>query len=361
MSDTKVLLVGNGLSRGFDANFEMSALTARVWTALHDEGLGEYLVDVARLGTTEDVSLPPNQHEENFEKLGGAVDRLAAAVIAIGPLLHSSSTLIASLQEASFQLRTLYQRIVGTVLHEIDALVEASDLSTEERKKRWLPLNEFAAQLHRWHEAPGGDVVIYTLNYDSLLISSVLEESTGGFIYDGFPGGTLDDAFDRWAGTMGLYSLHGSATWIQRLDGTMTKLTTTAMRDKSILERWRHGDLELGVPLVVLGDRKSYAVRRDPFSMLYQQLAADLADAGTVVVAGYGFGDRPLNRTLARHLVSDPNNRMHVWRPDATSTVSTLPATLNKELTSRKVKAQQLLARDIYLPDPSGLIELIGT
>ena len=75
------------------------------------------------------------------------------------------------------------------MLREVDAccVIEAPDA---ERHASWQAMNAFAAELVRLQ------VTVFTLNYDSLLMSALLEH---GMAYDGFRFGTLNVPLDRWS------------------------------------------------------------------------------------------------------------------------------------------------------------------
>lgn len=57
-------------------------------------------------------------------------------------------------------------------------------------------------------------------------------------------------------------------------------------------------------PVVVLTDQKAPRIARDPFECAYRRLAKAISkqDPDLIVIAGYGFGDDPLNRVLADSL-----------------------------------------------------------
>ena len=68
--------------------------------------------------------------------------------------------------------------------------------------------------------------------------------------------------------------------------------------------------MERGLPAVILGDLKTRYTEQYPFSVLYDEPHWKLSDESLVVVGGYSFGDRPLNRPLARFLSPDAQNRL---------------------------------------------------
>lgn len=360
MTTRKLMIVGNGLSRGFNDDFRMPEITRRIWDRLEGAGLADALLELVRFAHSEDTALPVDQHEENFEKLAGAVDRMSAAVLAIEPLLTSTSDIVQGLREASQELRALYRRIVGMSLREIDALVLEAGADDDTRQERWDKINDFAEALREWHGHGAGDTVVYTLNYDSLLLSALLEQDER-WIYDGMPYESLGLPMDRWAGNMGLYPLHGALTWYQDADGTVRKRKTDEVRDLGVLDSWSAGSDDFGTPLVILGDKKSQAVSKPPFSHYYAQLAAEISTCSEVIVAGYGFGDRPVNRVLAQYLAGDPGRSLRVWTPEAeiVENRERLLGVLTEEIKAgRRPRLSQMIGQKVYLPDGDAVRDL---
>lgn len=352
MAASKLLLVGNGLSRGFSDDFRMPELTRRIWERLQHAGLADDLLRLVRFANTEDTALPVDQHEENFEKIAGAVDRMAGAVLAIEPLLSGTGSLVDGLRDASRELRSLYRRIAGIALLEIDEVVRTAGREDGSRDDAWAQLHDFAEALWDWHARPGGDLVVYTLNYDSLLISALLEKHPR--VYDGMPYSALELPLDRWSGTLGLYPLHGALTWFQDEAGMASKRTTDEVRDDQILEAWAAGEERFGSPLVILGDAKTTAVSQPPYSHYYGQFAAEIDTCDTVVVGGYGFGDRPVNRVLAQYLAGNPRRELQVWAPGADQEEERRRChdlLCDEVSVGRKPQLAQICGHDVYLPD----------
>lgn len=66
-------------------------------------------------------------------------------------------------------------------------------------------------------------------------------------------------------------------------------------------------------------DAKLPAVARHPIALFYQELWRELAEARAFVVAGYAFGDEPVNRVIKHWLGarSDHARRLEVWSQSA--------------------------------------------
>ncbi len=345
-----IFVFGNGLSIGFDHRLTTAAITERVVASLGDE-YSDVLHELAELGTPEDADTAPvDVSRGGFERLAGPVDRLADALVAMQRLFTGPSTgrLFAGLREASDALRQHYVRIVGTVLREVDACCVMED-ADEERHASWREMNAFAAELVRLR------ATTFTLNYDSLLMSAMLEQER--YVYDGFRGGSLNVPLDRWNEPT-LYQLHGSVAWRREPDGLVYKPRLQAVRQERLLEAWAAGTMDRGLPAVILGDLKTRYTEQYPFSLLYDELHRQLTTESLVVVGGYSFGDRPLNRALARFLSRDHQNQLLVWNPSGTRDVYL--DRLRKQLLEDedRIRAEQVSVGQVRLPDAEAVRSL---
>jgi hypothetical protein len=346
-----IFIFGNGLSIGFDRRLATEALTDRVLTSLGDDYAG-VLRDLAELGTPEDPDTAPvDVTRGGFEQLAGPLDRLADALVAVQRLFIGlgTSPLFTGLREAADGLRQHYVRIVGTVLHEVDSCCVVED-ADEERKASWQNMNAFAAELIKLH------ATVFTLNYDSLLMSAFLEGAD--WVYDGFRYGTLNVPLDHWSEPVTLYHLHGSVAWHRAGDGLVHKERLQAVRQQRLLEAWAAGDTDRGLPAVILGDLKTRYTEQYPFSTLYDELHRQLSAESLVVVGGYSFGDRPLNRALARFLSRNTQNRLLIWNPAGTPDMYL--ERLRKQLLDKEhpISIEQISVEQVRLPDAEAVQRL---
>jgi hypothetical protein len=338
-----IFVFGNGLSIGFDRRLTTPAITERVVASLGGTYTG-VLRDLAELGTPEDPDTAPVDVDRGgFEQLAGPVDRLADALLAVQNLFigPGTSPLLGNLREAADGLRQHHVRIVGTVLREVDACCVEGD-ADEQRRKSWQAMNAFAAELVK-HRA-----TMFTLNYDSLLMSALLQQTP--YVYDGFRHRSLNVPLDRWT-EPALYQLHGSVAWRRAADGVVHKLRLQEVRDDHLLEGWAAGNMDRGLPAVILTDLKTRYTEQYPFSTLYDELHRELSNESLVVVGGYSFGDRPLNRALARFLSRDTHNKLLIWNP--TGTRDAYLDRLRKQLLQgeRGIGAEQVSVERVSLPD----------
>lgn len=245
-----IFVFGNGLSIGFDPRLTITAITARVVESLGSEDTA-VLQQLAELGTPEDPDTAPVAVDRGgFELLAGPLDRLADGLVAVQRLFTGPGTipLLAKLRDASDGLRQHYVRIVGTVLREVDACCVMED-SDPERLARWQTMNAFAAELVQRR------ATVFTLNYDSLLMSALLDQTR--YVYDGFRFGPLNVPLDPWDEAVTLYQLHGSVAWRHGPDGLVSKSRLQTVRDQQFLEAWAAGNTDRGVPAVILTDLKT--------------------------------------------------------------------------------------------------------
>jgi hypothetical protein len=104
-----------------------------------------------------------------------------------------------------------------------------------------------------------------------------------------------------------LYHLHGSIAWLREQSGLTWKAhSLDRLRE---LDYWRTfgRDQALLSPAVVLTDQKQAKVQVDPFAWSYRRLRAALGQdrrerPDRILIAGYGFGDEPLNAVLRNFL-----------------------------------------------------------
>jgi len=102
------------------------------------------------------------------------------------------------------------------------------------------------------------------------------------------------------------YHLHGSLAWLRdpTTDRVYKAASLEVLRDDlDFFESVADGDATLE-PVVVLTDRKRAAIAREPFASAYRMLQTSVATADTLIIAGYGFGDIPLNTALGDALAA---------------------------------------------------------
>jgi hypothetical protein len=349
-----VLLIGNGLSTGFDERLSGDAITTQVNEALGYD-LRDLLGRIAELAQPERADEPIGAERGDFERLAGPLDRLAEALLAIQDLVTVSQDAapLRGIREASDELRRQYFSIVGTVLREVDACCIEPE-PDDERRDAWGRLNNFAAEIVNWTGAVNR-VTVFTLNYDSLLMSSMLQANK--WVYDGFRGRELNPILDRWQNPA-LYHLHGSVSWVRKPEGIVTKQRLEEVREAQLLDRWAAGNVDEGQPSVVLTDLKTPVAGRYPFVIFYEELARCLSNTRLAVVGGYSFGDKPVNRTLALYLKQDSFRRLRVWAPQPDRERYLERLRLQLQLGEGTIADHQLEVEPVTLPDAEAVKSL---
>jgi hypothetical protein len=164
----RVVIVGNGLSIAASSEFKMKRLTELVRIELGRTKRGERTV--LELLELAGKHLVPDQAtykpDENFEHLLGPLDRLGDLLS--GPLLTVLSDVTEDLglsKRVGDAAKDLYTRAVASVLKVIDSI--AADHDVVRKTVDWCLADVVATDV----------ASIFTLNYDPLLDSWVLDAS----------------------------------------------------------------------------------------------------------------------------------------------------------------------------------------
>lgn len=168
------------------------------------------------------------------------------------------------------------------------------------------------------------DVGIYNLNYDTLAVRAWPDAFTG------FTEGKFDPraigARDQWGF---IYHLHGSVHWSLPRDFAFQHLPVWQDDLSAEFDDSRPLEANMAshfVPIVpstlVAGGYKLDQLLADPVQTFYASLVRHAQQADCVLIAGYGFGDVHVNRTLKNRFMRsrhDPNDRPPVvlltWAP----------------------------------------------
>lgn len=322
-----VYLFGNGLSLAFNSHhYRLADITSRVRERLAGTTMGD---GESLLGHLEQIakSLRSDLAEEeweSFEEIAGPVDRLANTLSEFGPLTQvARGDQLRALRELERSLRSLYKRVVGATLESV--------MDHPPGDGGWGAVNTVADHLVR-RAMRQGRLDVFCLNYDALLDSALLDardsDPAGSFgLVDEFQG------FDtqwvqvlaadsqiieikalpwRWGGytpsdgvPLRLHHLHGAGTWMRVGDDVLKARHLDDIREAGLFSAWvegREGQVE---PAVILGDQKWPSVQRNPFNLTYEAFATAVSSADEIVLAGFSFHDKPLNRTIAAYKQSE--------------------------------------------------------
>lgn len=361
----RTYLFGNGLSLAYNRrHFGLRSLTSRVREQLSTHGSadgGNLLSELDRIAQSLATDRERRSAVLSFERIAGPLDRLSTLLdhaVNLASIAPDRETRQA-LRRMSRRLRRIYVRVVGVVL----------EIVTEEVEGVWESVNQVADHL-RLQARNQGLLDVFSLNYDALLDSALIHVnslSRDFGLMDEFDGRTealielnvgrgrrtLVPALGWREGTylpanaVRLHHLHGAATWMMKGDDVFKANSLQYLRAVGLFSAWARGVETEIRPVVVLGDQKSRAVERWPFSESYEQLASSIESARTVVIAGYGFGDIPLNRVIRRNLREDCV--VHVIAPSR--------ATLDRARRVLGLDARRL--REVEATLPEGLDQLM--
>lgn len=310
------VLAGNGLSIACNENLKLEAITENVLAAWENEegpNAVQHIFNLAERTTEKNKGQQPD-----FEELVDSFGALSVTLKMLQSLAEdeaeneSGRRLHDSLQVLS-DLLTRYRD--DGISHVLEWISTESTISKANRED----LDRLVAKII---QATSGKVVFGNLNYDTVLLASVLtvckkkrikiaDLGEGG---DGKPfqmklGSNkefeflplrTEPDFPHWA-RIRLLNLHGSLTYWRSGDGNQFgKLRRKG--DLNKIRPWkaiRSGETQAR-PVVVLSNRKDKRSRVEeyPFSLAYKSFSDDLICSRIWLIMGYSFRDVPVNRML---------------------------------------------------------------
>lgn len=301
-------LIGNGLSIAYNQSLSMRELTASLvaeFSALSGSDAEETLSAFAKgFG---------GYKEGDFESLIGPLESVSEALSHLGGLRaladDAPDQIDAALTTASHFVQMLYRVGFGTTLGLIAERAHGEGVSRFNEVV--VATCEAIARL-----APDGCTVVGTLNYDGLLHAGFLDAPGKSLLSDlaaGYesrvrhPDGKTACTGQalRTEDDMGVYgvvllNLHGSLSWLANPNTRAAwKFELESLRAMDYWNALRRGAALL-VPVVVLTNRKLETTLSWPFSLAYEAFENRMSEADRWLVAGYRFGDEPVNRALRR-------------------------------------------------------------
>ncbi|TDV43690.1 SIR2 family protein [Actinophytocola oryzae] len=302
---TITVLMGNGVSIADNPDLNVTSLSTRLadeFAKLGGDQANEVLAHLAN-------AINPEDEPSGFESILGPLDLMATALAAIAPLPAMFGTdqteIVNQIEASSGFLRTVYTRGVAITLRAIDK--ESISTSTLD-KSVTTRFVEAVKALDR-----SSSVTIATLNYDSLLLQGVLDDSSNvsdlAAGYAKSSSSITDEALvDCWAirgvdnlppSPIVVIQLHGSLGWLNSPEGRVYKFRLGDLRAVEYWERLEQGRT-LWTPAVVLTSQagKVRLVAEHPFSLAYEAFLGRLRASDIWIICGYGFGDQILNRRL---------------------------------------------------------------
>jgi len=311
-----VALIGNGCSIAYNPELAMGPLTKSILTELAETDSNIPAVEEALTDLAEAANRETGDRIQFFEDLFGPLERIGrslAAMDRLGDILGGAAEISDALRKAGEFGEELHRRALGSALHVVAEKAKGNQngLASENVRVPVDWLNKTRA---------GGQVRVFTLNYDALLDGAIfqLASEVSGLTVSDMADGRYATSFrvegfrpvkayplrddEEYPRDFVIYHLHGSLQWFE-VDGRIWKAAD--LDDLRDLDFWRRyaQDTISSAPAVILSDQKTRAIERDPFRWAYDRFGDALQSAHGLLVVGYGFGDIPVNRTILRGVI----------------------------------------------------------
>lgn len=320
---TYACLVGNGLAIAYEPQLAIPELTRSITRAFQERAQLPDATPAAQV-LGEFATSVRGDAAEGFERLLGPLDSVARAIPALSglaPVVRAQQTGREDLERLQALLIGLHRFGVGEVLNLIAGLAEA----THETRFS-VTVQSFVEALLGLIRPNYGRLTIATLNYDGLLHAALLEHVQRDDGWEVGPSRIASDLADGRSSAKGshqlltgsqpcegqalrsiddlliertaLLQLHGSLAWLRDpVGGAVWKFRLDDLRRLDYWIRWRDGETDWE-PVVVLTDQKTKAVTLEPFNLAYRAFETRLVAADRWMIAGYGFGDEPVQMVL---------------------------------------------------------------
>ena len=309
------VLVGNGLSVGFNPSLSLVSITEEMMRRIERDDEGGYDAVNAMRAIAERALPNGATSSEDFEVLVGAFGSERETLSSFRDLAKlirpTSKKLRRALKRASAFAEEV--RDAG-VSHVLEVIYERSYAAEDEMEQ----LREFVRRVTGDIE---GDVTIANLNYDTLMLAALMAVREGQFA-DMAHGGrrtsitlggqnyrvpVLRRTDDFPNKRIKLLHLHGSLTyWTAAKVDKFVKLNTSMLRENDIFGSIRQRTTKLR-PVIVLANQKDKrgAVGRYPFALAYEVFKKSLERSTRWLIVGYSFRDEVINEMLRDVFVAD--------------------------------------------------------
>jgi hypothetical protein len=332
-ADRVAALIGNGLSISYNLNLRMPILTKLILERVDQEAGSAAKNALLALANDPDAAV-------NFEKLFGPLDEMGELVRRMFDL----ADITAQPKEDRDHLEKAAEVFTGVRRVGVSHALAQIDTFAEAHHDQMDAVNTFLDALVAETET----LTIANLNYDSLVLSSLIERHAPdlcdmklGYNAETFefagpgkgyytahrlrdmdnlrPGGWADQRGRR----IRLLHLHGSLTWLRHpTTGAVYAFHMEDIRASRYWEAWRGGDTDWE-PVVVLTNQalKSTTVTERPFAGAYEVFLERLLEADRWLIAGYSFQDECVNAMLA-----EAWRRHKTWPPIMVVTMGDEPS-----------------------------------
>lgn len=303
------VLVGNGLSVAFNRELSLQSITEEVLRRIRELDGDDVVKAMKELA--ERVLPHGASSNEDFEILVGALGAESRTLDVLNTLAELTEPEDETLRDSIKQVAGFAEQVRDSgVAHVLQVIAERSRAFHDDAKN----LHALTQSIVDSHD---GDVVIANLNYDTLLLSALLQTCQSemadmghGMEFAKVKLGKLGEhrvqklrlkASDfPISKRVQLLHLHGSLTYWTKPDRSLqVKLKRDLVRGAHIWDAIRNKSSKIR-PAVVLAARRDKAehVAQQPFALAYEMFEKGLSKADHWLIVGYSFRDEPVNAKL---------------------------------------------------------------
>ncbi len=317
------VLVGNGMSIAFNPRLNLASITREMITRMTDEtDNGDQVVHAMK-----EIARRALGHGEvtdgDFEKLVGAFDSQALTLDELSNLAGLVAAGDTALSAAIREVTSFSERVRDKgVSHVLEVIMEQS-------VGDWTEHEEMHRLVRAIVEHFTGDVYFGNLNYDTLLLSSLMAIDAPltdlGHGYQEIPLRIIDHDDPADPGTtynapalrrtanfpigdryrVKLLHLHGSLTyWHSTTADVHVKVKVDVLRRHNMWSGLREADPKWRPTVVLANQRdKAHHVGKYPFNLAYDTFHAGLQVSDKWLVVGYSFRDSCVNEILRQEFL----------------------------------------------------------
>lgn len=305
-----VVLTGNGLSVALNRDFALPNITRRFYDRLSEEHKAFIEHHMGGQYNQLDFEESIASIEQSYDALQNYSNFLSSGIHG-EKFIQTYGLDAASLERHVSAIKEIIYEYTASILDLIDGHVHHDEIEEN--------LSSFVEWLRAILGRQGAEVDLFTLNFDLLLETILLEEvGTDGFM-DFHHRGRRWDAIDsnfrfnfnpdlskQIAGNrkVRLHHLHGSLSSFKNvIDGKLFKVTTESLRYYELYNRIFDFDL---IPSIVTGGGKSIKVQQSPFNFYYNEIkkCMYIEDylCDELYIIGYSFRDDHINKAITERL-----------------------------------------------------------
>lgn len=303
------VLVGNGLSVAFNSELNLQQITQEVLERIRKLDGDDVIAAMKELAAR---ALPDGANtNDDFEVLVGALGAESRTLGVLNKLAELTDPKDEHLRDCIKKVASFAEQVCDSgISHVLEVIAERSHAYKDEVQN----LNSFATGVT---DAFDGEVVFANLNYDTLLLSALLNvcQSDLADMGHGWKNAsvTVDNNRVRTVQQLRtsekdfptskrvqLLHVHGSLTFWTTLDSSIhVKIPKELLEGSDQWNAVRNGTTSIR-PAVVLASRKDKVehITRQPFALAYEMYTAALTKSDHWLIVGYSFRDDPINERL---------------------------------------------------------------